>query len=101
MSLSFEDSLKNNIETTAASFKVASIEPEYAIETPSVMTLEENIAVAAYSGDDGNWNQHPNYTWYNGVDGREGSLGYDDDNMSNIDEMKNVSLNSKQININQ
>ena len=100
MALSFEDSLKAaQAESEDATAMAA---------TASVMSLEsydvaadEGIAVAAYSGDDGSWTQHAGYDWYTGVDGVAGSLGYDDDDMSNIDAMKNVSLNSKQFNINQ
>lgn len=111
MSLSFEESLKRAKAENEASAQVASMAmpmiAPMSLEDNSVMTLDYGVAenndvmIAAYSGDDGSWTQHTGYKWYNGVNGREGSLGYDDDNMSNVDDMKNILLNPKQFNITQ
>lgn len=111
MSLSFKDSLKaaqvtqTEIEQSEYSIATMALDdaPIYNDNT-AIMTLEsnnENIMIAAYSGNDGSWTQHTGYDRYNGVDGKAGSLGYDDDDISNIDDMKNISLNSKQLNITQ
>ena len=52
MSLSFEDSLKNNVVATSLeSEEVAVASADIAI--PSIMTLDESYGIAAYSGDDG------------------------------------------------
>ena len=90
MSLSFEDSLKNNNAMLAATKteNVATAD----IAAPSIMTLEENYGIAAYSGDDGNWQQHTDYVYY---------YVFSDDNISNIDDEKNITLNKKQFNITQ
>ena len=95
MSLSFEESLKNssknNIATTEIEVATTEID-DMGVASPSVMTLEENFAIAAYSGDDGNWQQHPDYVYY---------YVFSDDNISNIDDEKNITLNKKQFNITQ
>lgn len=91
MSLSFEDSLKKARQESEAIVR--------AVNAPSVMTLEsydvaenENQIIAAYSGEDGNWMQHPNYVYYS---------DYYDDNVSSVDGKKNILLNEDQINITQ
>ena len=95
MSLSFEESLKNNsknnIATTETMVATTDID-DMGVALPSVMTLEENFAIAAYSGDDGNWQQHPDYVYYH---------VFSDSNISNIDDEKNITLNRKQFNITQ
>ena len=100
MSLSFEDSLKqnatNNIATTKNENIVApaimSVD-DMSIDSPSIMTLDAApMMMAAYSGDDGNWQQHRDYVYY--------STFYDND-ISNIDGNKNITLNTKQFNITQ
>ena len=95
MSLSFEDSLKKALKEREV---VANIENATASNTP-VMTLEsydiaedEDNIIAAYSGDDGNWVQHTNYKYYS---------DYFDDNVSIVDDKKNITLNEDQINITQ
>ena len=111
MSLSFKDSLKaaqvSQTEIEQSEYSIATMaldDVPICDDNANIMTLElgnEDIMIAAYSGDDGSWQQHTGYDWYNGVDGKAGSLGYDDDDISNIDDMKNISLNSKQLNITQ
>lgn len=77
MSISFEDSLKKSAVSTA---------------NIPVMTLEENYAIAAYSGDDGNWQQHADYVRY---------TSFSDDNITVISENKDIALNENQFNITQ
>lgn len=57
-----------------------------------VMSLEAMPIMPAYSGDDGNWSQHADYTYYS---------YFSDDNISTINEEKDISLNKKQFNITQ
>ena len=65
MSISFKDSLKKESENNAvATMAVAAMnidEPATMTMASSIMTLEENQTIAAYSGDDGDWYQHPDY----------------------------------------
>ena len=97
MSLSFEESLKKNFENNVA---VVSMDSEVAtmsiddteMNSPSVMTLDETSMVAAYSGDDGNWQQHTGYVYYS---------AFSDDNVSIIDNKKDVNLDGNQFNITQ
>ena len=80
MSLSFEESLKNNALTaTLKTMNVAEVamENDIAIANDGIMTLEENYGIAAYSGDDGNWQQHSGYVYYS---------TFSDDNISIINE---------------
>lgn len=87
MSLSFEESLKsNNMVTTNIVAEDASV------ATPFIMTLENSGGTVAYSGDGGNWTLHSDYVYY--------STFYDD-NISNISDEKDISLNRKQVNITQ
>ena len=88
MSLSFEDSLKqnaaNNIATTKNENIVAPavMSVDENIDSPSIMTLDAMpMMMAAYAGDDGNWTQHKNYEYYN---------TFSDDNISNVDDEKNI-----------
>jgi hypothetical protein len=96
LSLSFKDSLKNNAMNTpmVAVAEVNDIEMSAAADmnnTP-IMTLEENYGIAAYSGDDGNWQQHPDYVHY---------YSFSDDNISVINDNKDINLDGKQFNITQ
>ena len=96
MSLSFEESLKknavtNNIAVAATSVNNMAI-ANMAIEDNSIMTLDENYGIAAYSGDDGNWQQHSDYVYY---------YSFSDDNISVVSENKDINLNNKQFNITQ
>ena len=105
MSISFEDSLKKaqaeSERATVAPLSLASVADEevaiaaFAIanEDNGIATLaEEENMIAAYSGDDGNWQQHPNYVYYH---------QFYDDNISDINDEKDITLNKKQLNISQ
>ena len=100
MSLSFEESLRNNSENNVATTSVKSINnmvatmniDETSINDPSIMTLDEAPLIAAYSGDDGNWTEHRNYVRY--------PIFYDD-NISVVNDTKDITLNKKQFNITQ
>ena len=99
MSLSFEESLKNNIENNVATKRAKIVEPvatmnidDMSVAAPSIMTLDENSMIAAYSGDDGNWQQHSGYVYYS---------VFSDDNISVINETKDINLDGKQFNITQ
>lgn len=95
MSLSFEESLKKNIEnnivdnTAMASVAVAN---DIGIEDSGIMTLDENYGIAAYAGDDGNWQQHTDYVYYS---------VFSDDNISIINDKKDITLDPNQFNITQ
>lgn len=98
MSISFKDSLAKTKE--AEEVQVIDISVASANSTGvDLMTAEYDIAtlsdtglVAAYSGDDGNWQQHPGYTYY---------PQFADDNISIINDKKEISLNDRQFNISQ
>lgn len=98
MSLSFEDSLKqnamNNMATTEIKDETVAVMSvdEVNIDSPSIMTLDAMPMMAAYSGDDGNWQVHNEYVRY---------LTFSDDNISIINNEKDISLNEKQHNITQ
>lgn len=98
MGLSFKDSLKKNAESTVINPVSAtpSIAPMVANDTNvadmSVMTLNEVGGIAAYSGDDGNWQQHNSYVRYS---------VFSDDNLSTVNDEKDIVLNRKQFNITQ
>ena len=100
MSLSFEDSLKKSSMNNMATAEVENIAiPAIMsvdgtnIDSPSIMTLnEEPMMMAAYSGNDGNWQKHNGYVYFK---------TFYDDNISNIDDEKNITLNRKQFNITQ
>ena len=97
MSLSFEDSLKNNM--AAAPMKLSTpmmtaamnIDNENIMDA-SIMTLDENYGIAAYSGDDGSWQEHNDYVHYH---------VFSDDNVSFISDKKDITLNENQFNISQ
>ena len=91
MSLSFEDSLKNNNSNKNNEAILANVVEEVAT-MPMVTTLDETFLVAAYSGNDGNWQQHPDYERY---------TIFSDDNISTINDTKDITLNKKQFNITQ
>ena len=103
MALSFEESLKSqNNQIKSITVESMDIEPMVAtpaVATPmvaeedySLMTLEEDIGIAAYSGDDGSWQQHSGYVYYS---------DFSDDNISIINDEKNINLDAKQFNITQ
>ena len=94
MSLSFEESLKNNNKNDNIAitnmFAMDVVENDVAI--PAIMTLNETPMIAAYSGDDGNWQQHNNYVYYS---------AFSDDNISIINDKKDILLDANQFNITQ
>lgn len=94
MSLSFEDSLKkNNNDNNENNIATANMVAEDAgVAISSIMAQDEIYGVAAYSGDDGSWYQHSGYTYYS---------SFYDDNLSVVNDKKEISLNDKQINITQ
>lgn len=103
MSLSFEESLKNN--KIIASNKKAEVQvvpmindDDIAVSNDGITTLNEymplveSYTIAAYSGEDGNWQQHSGYVYYS---------TFSDDNISIIDDKKEINLDGKQFNITQ
>lgn len=95
LSLSFKDSLKANIENNVAiaNSEVATMSiDDTSVNNVGIMTLEETSNIAAYSGDDGNWEQHHSYVYYS---------TFSDDNISIIDDKKDINLDGKQFNITQ
>ena len=95
MSLSFEDSLKKNIVNTDIENEFITsdiISDNTSITAPVAIAQDEIYGIAAYSGDDGNWYQHNSYTYYS---------SFYDDNISTVNDRKEISLNDKQINITQ
>ena len=96
--MSFLNSYNNAAATKAENVSVAqaSVSPmsvgDMSVNNDSIMTLDENFVVAAYSGDDGNWTQHNKYVYYK---------SFSDDNISIINDEKDISLNQKQFNITQ
>lgn len=97
MSLSFEESLKINNKSNNENTRIGmpafsnDVEPVM-LAMPQIMTLDEDYGIAAYSGDDGNWQQHNDYVRYS---------AFSDDNISVINETKDIALNAKQFNITQ
>lgn len=92
MALSFSDSLKKHTESIDNQTKLMAVESEPAVVDIPLMTLEENQGFEVYSGDDGSWQQHADYVRY---------YNLSDDNISTINDRKEISLNDKQINITQ
>ena len=92
MALSFSDSLKKHTESIDNQTKLMAVESEPAVMDVPLMTLEENQGFEVYSGDDGSWQQHADYVRY---------FNLSDDNISTINDRKEISLNDKQINITQ
>ena len=82
MALSFEESKKLYAKQAAAP-AVMSLRTS----DPGVMTLNETGAIAAYAGDDGNWQQHTGYVYYS---------AFSDDNISVINGTKDIQLDGKQ-----
>ena len=100
MSLSFEESIRNNV-AKATKNNIAPIADmgiadmsivDMSIADDSIMTLDENYGIAAYSGDGGNWQQHNDYVRYS---------SFSDDNISIISDTKDITLDAKQFNITQ
>ena len=105
MGLSFEESMKRLLENENNKAASIAITPEVAtmsIDEASIMTLDETSMIAAYSGDDGNWIQHPDYKQYFYYDENNNKrFSFSDDNISRITDEKEIKLDSKQINITQ
>ena len=98
--MSFSKTLKNAQNISTLSLKSTS---PVTYEEPAVMSLSlEDELIAAYSGDDGNWESHPNYKQYFYYDeNKTKQFAFSDDNISNITNEKEIQLDSKQINITQ
>lgn len=92
MALSFSDSLKKHTESIDNQTKLMAVESEPAVVDAPLMTLEEDYGFEVYSGDDGSWQQHTDYVRY---------YNLSDDNISTINDKKDILLNEKQINITQ
>ena len=95
MSLSFEESLKKNmVNATANNTATISVVPmnDMSIADSGIMTLDENYGIAAYSGEDGNWQQHNDYVRYS---------VFSDNNISTINDNKDIILDTRQFNITQ
>ena len=81
MSLSFEESFKNNSENNVATADMV-----------ATMNIDDNSSVVAYSESGGNWRQHSDYVIYS---------AFYDENVSVVDDVKDITLNKKQLNITQ
>ena len=102
MGLSFKDSLQKNAESNVvkpmnvAPVAMPMIANDVSVEgigvDMGVMTLDEVGGIAAYSGEDGNWQEHHDYVRYS---------VFSDDNLSTVSEEKDIVLNRKQFNITQ
>ena len=100
MAISFEESLKRNVANATNNIAVSASAPianmdivsDMGVAEASIMTLDETPMIAAYSGDDGNWQQHNGYVRYS---------AFSDDNISVINDTKDISLDPKQFNITQ
>jgi len=79
LALSFAQSAQNSASTTTVE------------DTPSVMTLSEDYSVASYM-EDWNWTPDGKYLHY---------IDYSDNEVSTVDEHKNIIVNNKQVNITQ
>lgn len=106
MSLSFKESLKinseNNVETASVESVATMSIDETSVDDIGIMTLDENYGIAAYSGDGGNWQSHPDYKQYFYYDENKiKQFAFSDDNISSITNEKEIKLDSKQINITQ
>ena len=94
MSLSFEESLKNNNEEHLVVDEDIVLENEN-IETASIMAYSMRSIPALLMDNDG-WEKPSNYANYEYLNGQ-----YADEDYSTIDDNKNIQLSSNQINITQ
>ena len=96
MGLSFKDSLAKSAEVTSITSTevgaVAARMNDIAVADASIMTLDEDYGIAAYAGNDGNWQEHTSYVRYS---------VFSDDNLSTVGDEKDIILNRKQFNITQ
>lgn len=90
MAISFSDSLKKAMATTSSltNNDVVAVTP--AIANVASYSLDEEL-IAAYPGEE-TYVRNTNYLWYD---------DYSDDNISIIDEKKNITVNQDQINLTQ
>ena len=88
--MSFSDLLKKNSMTAQVAVPVVLASND--IATTPMLLDETSYAVAAYSGDDGNWQQHIDYEHYS---------SFSDSNISVIGEDKSINLDKKQLSITQ
>ena len=88
MALSFKESKSKLAQQTMTTSTTMSLRTT----TPDVMTLDETISIAAYSGDGGSWQEHTGYVHYS---------NFADDHISQIDDKKTIVLNDYQFNITQ
>lgn len=94
MSLSFEDSLKASMATTETmNLKSRNIAVANDIDTVNTLTAvyDDNYGVTTYTNGE-NWERHPDYVYYS---------TFIDDNISVINDAKDINLNNKQFNITQ
>lgn len=82
MSLSFEDSLKNNIVT---------VTNDANLMKATTLAQSEDYEIVSYASNE-NWQRHTGYVYYS---------SFSDDNISTINDSKDINLNSKQFNITQ
>lgn len=103
MALSFGESLK----AAQAESEAAAVSATLSVmaDEPSVMSLDDSdygVATLSYGGDGGEtWQWDSKYDRYSGEDGVAFSFGYDDTNISTVSSTKTVTLDSRQMNINQ
>ena len=91
MSSSFADLLKQ-AKTSSEVATASEFDAGIATTDIAITTSNETDMIAAYSGDDGNWVESTTYLTYN---------DYSDDNLSTIDDKKNITVNQNQINLTQ
>lgn len=95
MSLSFKSSLekaKNNLATATNASLVMTADINNTAIAQTAIAQDEVYDIVSYSGDDGNWQQHSDYTYYS---------NFHDENLSTINERKEIILDDNQINITQ
>lgn len=94
--MSFSDLLKTaSASIVSATPTVASVSTNNDIDAGiagASLSLAEEACIAAYSGDDGSWNQDYKYEIY---------TFFEDNDISSINDKKEIQLNDKQINITQ
>ena len=98
MAISFEESLKATVSTTAntADYSIATDDIAVAsmpmVDMAGIATTEATDMIAAYSGDSGSWNELSKYPVFR---------NFTDDNYSIVSDTKEIKLNLKQFNITQ
>ena len=98
MGLSFKDSLNkvkenNNARMINNNISPMSLDDDVpAYDDISLTSLDDESAVAVASDSLEGWTRSSNYLYYE---------EYSDDNISNVDELKNVLIDKKQVNLTQ